>query len=263
MSEFVVIVESRADAETATKLAERVLLEKIEWLDSEQLQYHFQWSGLEVNTDYSCWTDIRHIAERAKELGHSVPKFLGHSKTGSLKADGAATLKALNLVTYLQRKRLIKAVIFIRDLDDQPDRKGGLNQARLEYINRRSKLEIDTHSNLEIIIGTADRMREAWVLNGFDALNPTEERILQEIKVGLNFDPCKDAQKLRSNSFEHPDRERNPKVVVKRLADDNRLREQKCWEETSLELLRQRGENTGLTDYLNEIEERLKPIIIE
>ena len=263
MSEFVVIVESRADAETATKLAERVLLEKIEWLDSEQLQYHFQWSGLEVNTDYSCWTDIRHIAERAKELGHSVPKFLGHSKTGALKADGAATLKALNLVSYLQRKRLIKAVIFIRDLDDQPDRKEGMNQARLEYINRRSKLEIDSHSNLEIIIGTADRMRESWVLNGFIPLNPTEERILQEIKVGLNFDPCKDAQKLRSNSFEHPDRERNPKVVVKRLADDNRLREQKCWEETSLELLRQRGENTGLTDYLNEIEERLKPIIIE
>jgi hypothetical protein len=34
MSEFVVIVESRADSEIATKLAERVLLEKIEWLES-------------------------------------------------------------------------------------------------------------------------------------------------------------------------------------------------------------------------------------
>ena len=57
MSEFVVIVESRADSEIATKLAERVLLEKIEWLDHdyEQLQYHFQWSGLKENTEYSCW----------------------------------------------------------------------------------------------------------------------------------------------------------------------------------------------------------------
>ena len=106
-------------------------------------------------------------------------------------------------------------------------------------------------------------MRESWVLNGFIPLNPTEEKILQEIKVGLNFDPCKDAQRLRSNSFEYPDQKRNPKQVVKSLTDNNRLREQKCWEETSLELLRQRGENTGLTDYLNEIEERLTPIIIE
>jgi len=35
MTEVVVIVESRADAETATKLAERILIEKIDWLESE------------------------------------------------------------------------------------------------------------------------------------------------------------------------------------------------------------------------------------
>ncbi len=38
MIEFIVIVESGADAETATKLAERVLVEKIDWLDNEQIQ---------------------------------------------------------------------------------------------------------------------------------------------------------------------------------------------------------------------------------
>ncbi len=38
MIEFIVIVEGREDAETATKLAERVLVEKIDWLDNEQIQ---------------------------------------------------------------------------------------------------------------------------------------------------------------------------------------------------------------------------------
>jgi len=35
MIEFVVIVESSADARTATKLADRILVQKIDWLDAE------------------------------------------------------------------------------------------------------------------------------------------------------------------------------------------------------------------------------------
>ena len=60
--EFIVIVESSADARTATKLAERVLVEKIDWLDAEMLQHHFQWSGLEAGTENSCWKNIDDIA---------------------------------------------------------------------------------------------------------------------------------------------------------------------------------------------------------
>lgn len=253
MSEFVVIVESRADSEIATKLAERILLEKIEWLDHdyEQLQYHFKWSGLKENTEYSRWIWLDDLIKFFSSE-FNFPKIRSN---GKLKTDGQATRKVIKLISFLRYKlkRNIKAVIFIRDLDNQPERRDDIEQARLEQEDKSFK----------VIIGMADRMRESWVLNGFIPLSPTEERILQAIKDGLNFDPCKDAQKLRSNSFEHPDRERNPKVVVKSLTDDNRLREQQCWEETPLELLRQRGGNTGLTDYLNEIEERLAPIIIE
>ena len=43
--EFIVIVESGADARTATKLAERVLKEKFDWLDDDILQHCFQWTG--------------------------------------------------------------------------------------------------------------------------------------------------------------------------------------------------------------------------
>ena len=253
MSEFVVIVESRADSEIATKLAERVLLEKIEWLDHdcEQLQYHFQWSGLRENTEYSCWTWLDDLIKFFSSE-FNFPKIRSN---GKLKTDGQAAKKVIILISFLRYKlkRNIKAVIFIRDLDNQPERRHYVEQARLEQEDKSFK----------VIIGMADRMRESWVLNGFIPLNPTEEKILQEIKVGLNFDPCKDAQRLRSNSFEYPDQKRNPKQVVKSLTDNNRLREQQCWEETPLELLRQRGENTGLADYLNEIEERLTPIIIE
>jgi len=253
MIEFVVIVESSADARTATKLANRVLVEKIDWLEDEQLQYIFGWSGLEAGTEHSCWKDIKQIIFNSKDLGFHPPRFLGHGKDGALKSDGAAAIKILNLVRFLQKTRNIKAVIFIRDLDNQPERREGIEQARSEQIDRQPKLEI--------VIGTADRMREAWVLNGFIPLNQEEKRILEEIKTKLNFDPCEESHRLRSNSFEEPDRIRNPKIIVEQLTGGKMEREQQCWEETSLEHLRKRGIHTGLTDYIHEIEQRLTPII--
>jgi hypothetical protein len=248
MGEFIVIVESSADARTATKLVERVLAEKIDWLEPEMLQHLFVWSGLEENTEHSCWKDLNSIISRAKESGIPIPKFLGHRQNRGIKADGAAALKILNLVSCLQKKRQIKAVIFIRDLDNQPERKEGIEQARSEYSDRQPKLTI--------VIGTANRMREAWVLNGFVASNEREKQIIEEIKAQLTFDPCEESHRLHSKK-EEAERMRNAKVVLEKLTGGDFERERICWEETSLELLKTRGVSTGLTDYLNEIKERL------
>jgi hypothetical protein len=256
MIEVIVIVESRADAITAIKLAERVLIKKVEWLELESLQHLFQWSGLELGTEYSCWKDTNDIIDRAKKDGIPMPRFLGHGKTGALKADGAAAIKILNLIKllYLKKNRKIGAVIFIRDLDNQSERRQGIEQARSEHE--------DKLPHVEIVIGTAERMREAWVLNGFSPLNTEEKQILEQIKTKLNFDPCEEAHRLRSNSFAEPDRLRNPKVVVEQLTGGDMIREQQCWEQTDLEIMRSRGNNTGLTDYLNQIEHRLISIVI-
>lgn len=53
----------------------------------------------------------------------------------------------------MQKTREIKAILFIRDLDNQPDRRQGLEQARTEHRDRQPQLEI--------IIGTANPKREA------------------------------------------------------------------------------------------------------
>jgi hypothetical protein len=250
MIEFVVIVEDKADAITATKLAERVLLEKIDWLEEQKsLQYSFKWSGLDAGTECSSWTDILDIIDRAKQRGINMPKFLGQGNKGASRTDGATALKILTLSRLLNRKenREIAAVIFIRDLDNQPERKQRIKQVQ----DDQSQLEI------EIVIGVADKMREAWVLNGFVPINDAEKRLLSQIKTKLNFDPCEKAHRLR----DEPGKERNPKRVVKQLTNGDTFREQQCWEETDLEILRSRGTKTGLTDYLAEIEQRVIPII--
>ncbi|WRH67249.1 MAG: hypothetical protein RSE13_02015 [Planktothrix sp. GU0601_MAG3] len=144
MTEFIVIVESSADARTATKLAERILVEKIKWLEDEQLQYLFRWSGLEAGTENSCWTDIVDITQRLSDQ-FKLPKIRSN---GKLKTDGQSASKVMQLINFLQYKqnRDIKAVIFIRDLDNQPQRKEHIKQARSEHKDQ-----------LEIVIGTADR----------------------------------------------------------------------------------------------------------
>jgi len=254
--EFIVIVESGADARTATKLAERVLKEKFDWLDDDILQHCFQWTGLEEGTEFSCWRDIIKIIDDAKEkLKYKPVRYFGHDSNGvPLKADGAASIKVLNLVHFLQRIRQIKAVLFIRDLDNQPERKEGIEQARLEHINKTPKLEI--------IIGAADPKREAWVLNGFIPSNQQEKQIIEEIKNKLSFDPSIESHRLRATSEKEPERIRNVKVVVAQLIGNDMEREKQCWEETNLKHLRERGVDTGLTDYICEVEERLAAILL-
>jgi len=257
MVEFIVIGESRADADIATKLAERILLEKIDWL-AEYLQYSFYWSGLQENTEHSCWRDIEKIIDNFQQTSpFRIPKYKRSRETQArepLKPDAARAIKVLNLVLFLQRRREIKAVVFIRDLDNQPERREGLEQARLQQLNKNPKLEI--------ILGTANGKREAWVLNGFIALSEEEERILAEIKTELNFDPCLESHRLRSTSNQEPERIRNPKFAIARLTGKDWERECKCWEKTDLQILRDRGGETGLTEYINEIEVRLLPIVV-
>jgi hypothetical protein len=180
MIEVVVIVESRMDAVTAKKLAERVLVEKIDWLEEDNLQHLFKWTGLESGTEHSCWKDINDIIDRAEKDGIPKPRYLGHGKTGKLRADGAAALKILKLskLLYHKKKREIAAVVFIRDVDNQPERKQGIEQARLEHTEDRPCAEV--------IIGVADRMREAWILNGFTPLNVAEKQTLSQIKANLS-----------------------------------------------------------------------------
>ncbi|MEA5609298.1 hypothetical protein [Nodularia spumigena] len=67
MIEFIVIVESGADARIATKLAERILRKQFDWLDDDSLQYYFKWTGLEEGREYSCWRDIKKIIDDAKQ----------------------------------------------------------------------------------------------------------------------------------------------------------------------------------------------------
>jgi len=79
-------------------------------------------------------------------------------KTGA--GSHSKTRLALAVAIVVARETLIGALVLIRDLDNQPERRIGLEEAWKEMA---PSLGFPT------LIGTANPEREAWILNGFVA----------------------------------------------------------------------------------------------
>lgn len=252
MVEFVIVVESSADFRIASEIAQRIFVEKIDWMDASHIAYVLKWCGVEEATDFTCWANVRAIYDQMKEQGIHLPRYLGNSGKNR-KADGAAALKVLNMVEQMKKvqNRTIRAVVFIRDLDNQSERRSGLEQARQESAN----------SSTVIVIGTADPKREAWVLNGFVPSDKNEKSIVADLQKELKFNPISQAHRLRESSFDEPHQVRNAKATLSKLTQDSTEREAQCWINTPLNLLRENGIHTGLTEYMVEVENRLVPLL--
>lgn len=246
MVEIVVIVESAADFRTGTKLAERVIIENVDWIDEDIFEHCVVWSGLLPESDHSCWRDVKSIFASFKADGLKLPR--PRERQG--RSDGATTKRVLRLIRALQTQRgkRVDGILLIRDSDGDTERIKTLKLVQEQFA------EIYT-----IAIGMANPKREAWVLNGFVPKDDSEWALLSEIKNRNTFDPTIEAHRLRETLKQEPQKWRNAKVVLDYLMI-NRF-EQECWEEPELGFLRERGRETGLTAYLGEVAERLVPIV--
>lgn len=237
---FVVVHEAPADFDTATSLADRVLLETIDWLEEEHLATQREWIARLNDGRQLTWKSMRQLASDAGIRAHG--RFDGQPAL----ADAAAARRAI--LFLLAKLPDLEAIVLIRDQDDQPDRRKGLEQARAEDKSGRA-----------IAIGLAVVERECWLLSGFEPRNEDETARLANERSRLGFDPrhrnheltaCKDDQAVHS-----------PKRVLQALACGVRHRERQCWAEADLELLRQRGSQNGLAAYLTEVRDHLAPLI--
>ncbi len=231
MIKILVVCEAEADFRMARDLADRVCKERApEWV-ADTLEYLRTWCGIEKGTDFSLWHNIKYLAQQ-----HNI-RVVGRKPHGS--ADYAQARKAL----LLAHKEKISTVILMRDADTQGEsRRLGLDTARKELLN-----------TLTIIIGLADSKREAWVLNGFIPCNDKEQQRLQDLNKELGFDACLEAHRLRTVSQEGSD-VRHIKKSLETLIHEGYDRECQCWQETELKVLFERGQTTGLADYLQELE---------
>jgi hypothetical protein len=185
--------------------------------------------------------DLHKLKKYVGKLGAAVPHGHFDGKRGA--ADAVMGRTVFTIVRHLSKSRSVDAVIVMRDLDDEPARRDGMQQARREA---------SSWATFGIVVGCPNIMREAWVLVGFEAADPIEEALLVDMRKELGFSPVSEAHQLDSNDEQA---KRSPKRVLRVLTRGDRTREEPCWQATDLDTLRTRCPSAGLGHFLKEVEE--------
>jgi len=233
------LCEGSTDPPTVCPLTDRVIVAGVEWIDADEIDTHRHYRGFRPTDPYMTWFEIDELARQ-----HNV-KSRGHFEGLPLHGDGHSVRKALTLLAFHapDDETPVEAIVIFRDGDTE-------YEARREAI---LKVRDSTPHSVPVVVGVANRMRECWVINGFDPTEPEQSRFTAECnRVG--FDPRARAHHLADRN-EHEDR--CPKRVLRALSADDRDRERACVSNTPLARLRSRGEETGLKDFIDELEARL------
>ena len=235
-----VVHEANADFQTATELADRELVNTIDWLDEDQIEHQRTWLKKLPTGDRLTWKGIKQLALDKGIRAH------GHFDGKPGMPDAAAARRAI--LFLLKSVPDLNGIVMVRDQDDQPNRRAGLEQGRTEY-----------RSGCKIVIGLAVVERECWVISGFEPTDFTESSRLDAERSKLGFDPSLESHKLRTCKDDGV--VRSPKRVLRALTGGDQVRERRCWKEASMDDLRSRGENNGLVAYLNDVRRLLAPLI--
>ncbi len=108
-----------------------------------------------------------------------------------------------------------------------------------------------------IVIGLAHTKRECWVPASFEPGDAAESKTVHALRAELGFDPCERAEELAAI---HDTDKRSAKRVLRLLTGGDSDREVQCWHGADLQTLRDRGSQTGLAAYFEELSGRLVPL---
>lgn len=245
-----VVCEDVPDFELLATLVDRTLCEHIGWvrelLDGvgpAALGGIRAFCGIEPDRAFLKWSALWALARDKRLRAHG--KFGG--ETGAPDAHAAR----MALLLFQSAESPPHAVLLLRDTDGDVERCSGLQQARTDP---------DRRWPFQIVLGAAHSKRECWLLSGFEPEGSHEEGELGRLREELGFDPRLHPERLTAAS-EREGTRRNAKQVCSRLVGGERAREQRCFEETPLARLRERGQGNGLANFLGYVEKRLIPLL--
>jgi hypothetical protein len=253
---IVLVCEGATDQSLVCDLADRVLREEVDWMrDFPTLDDLRSYGGLDESREYVMWSKVRALFQ---ESGLRISRRFGNANPNP---DYVAMHKLLLLIANHHHRSSrggggVDGVLIFRDVDHQLERRKGLQDAREDFVKGDESSRATNPWRQHIAIAVAEPKNEAWVLAGFEPANDGEHEALAVARQELGFAPNESPERLHARAH---DAKRSAKDVLDQLCPD-RDRRSRCWCETSLETLRQRGHGCGLAQFLDEVRERLAPL---
>ncbi len=233
--------EAEADFRAATTLIDRVLVERIDWLEPEHLEHVRRYDSWESAHG---WTRLQNVPTSV--AAKSLKVKMGHFSGEPGAPDALLARKAILMLSSMKPRPDV--LLVMRDTDNHPQRKIGWIQARDEY-----------HGRPPLVLGIAIIKRENWILAGFRSRNDDEQLRLQAERQTLGYDPSLKPDQANSQEFGS---KHCPKRVLANLVGSAGVeRELECLRETPLTELLTRGESIGLSQFLNEIQTIMCPLL--
>lgn len=234
------VCEAPADRITITTLAERLLRESATWIEAETLSHLVQWRGFRASDPHLEWTAVRRHAE---ELDIVVSFRRGQPRH-------PYSQNALRAILVLAAAPdPVDGIVMVIDSDNDKSRIDGLHQAR----------EHEQPKEFPIVVGQANTKRECWHIAGFEPADEDEKQRLAGLRQDVGFDFRTHSHKLTAKHDPANDK-RSAKRVLTALTLDNKDRENACLS-VPYAILDERGKENGLRAFLNELRERLVPVI--
>ncbi len=248
MLEFVLVAEGKNDEQVIPCLANRVLCEGEDWIrdnfedDPERL---WKWAAIEPNPHfrYTNWGQI-------DKLGSAYKNKLRIFHRPGEGFRTAETRKAIALYFLLRKDNPANALVLSRDLDKHPE----IHRQAMET----ARAEVQSISQaFPILLASPNRVLEVWMLHGFIGENEHEEEQLKTLRQEFGFDPCRHGHHL------HPDDAKDVigKLISEAGGNKNMERRERCWANADLKTLSERGQDSHLAAFLDEVKNDLLPLL--
>lgn len=247
----IVVAEDRLGFELATSLCDRVVAERSEWL-------HDHWADETSRSAFRVWSKLDLATQQRWTTRADIKRLsAGRRQTHGLKAEGALVYKAVKLAHAERTEGEAVAVIVVHDTDGD---EGALESMK---DGRDRALEMTTdRTKSEALVAAPHPEVEAWVAAGFAPESEEEERRLAVEHARLGFNPVAEPHRLSSRKrFDTRDAKRICAALLGCDHGNDTERWSRCWEDTPLDLLEERGAGAHLRAFTGEVGERLLPVL--
>jgi hypothetical protein len=237
---LLLICEGPADEHDLKTLTTRVLHEAHRWLIGLECldEPTPAWLEYEPREGFLQWSDIDKVCE-----AHRVPRVQRLGRGLGYRS----ALRAFRLLSALPSLDLRDGirVVIVHDSDHSDGWRESIVLARDEWLHALLAENVDAG----VAIGIAHPEHEAWPLAAFIPQTDEDKERLNGLRDRLGFDPTQHGERLTSTRETAPN---DAKRALRELCP-NEERRRSLLEAVPLETVRERGQSTGLTSFLEEL----------